>query len=134
MTIDRSVPQGSILGPVLFNVYIDDIVKKVKNVNVTLFADDCCILYSDNNLNALMNVVNDDLGCTYEWTVANKLSLNLSKCHYMLFTRKKVFLQMIFQLISIMKVLKGFLQLIFWVLSRITSSLGEIMLIVWSTK
>ena len=71
------------------NVYIDDIVKKVKNVNVTLFADDCCILYSDNNLNALMNVVNDDLGCTYEWTVANKLSLNLSKCHYMLFTRKK---------------------------------------------
>lgn len=87
--IERSVPQGSILGPILFNIYINDIVETVQNVNITLFADDCCIFYSHTDLNILKELVNSDLKTVYDWIIYNKLAINFSKCHYILFSRKR---------------------------------------------
>ena len=88
--INRSIPQGSILGPVLFNIYINDIVRASENVKVILFADDCCIFGSHKNLDFLKQNINSDLVRIHNWIVYNKLSINYSKSQYMLFSRKLI--------------------------------------------
>ena len=55
-----------------------------------MFADNTCLLYTGDNLNDLSNHVNNRLKIIAEWCAANKLSLNPSKCSYMLFTTKNV--------------------------------------------
>ena len=55
------VPQGSVLGPLLFLLYMNDIYKVSKEFKVTLFADDSYLLYSLKNLKSLESTVNDEL-------------------------------------------------------------------------
>ena len=86
-TLTHSVPQGSILGPLLFNIYINDIVNSINKLNIILFADDSCLYYSNSNINDLIAVVNDELQLVNSWLISNRLTLNVSKSHYIIFSR-----------------------------------------------
>ena len=73
------VPQGSVLGPLLFLLYINDIYKSSSLFDFYLFADDTSIILANNNLKELESLVNRELGNVNEWLKANKLSLNIKK-------------------------------------------------------
>lgn len=73
------VPQGSVLGPKLFNVYINDIFNVSQALKLILFADDTNIFYSSDNYNELVTVVNMELKAIKKWMDLNKLSLNIGK-------------------------------------------------------
>ena len=83
--ITCGVPQGSVLGPLLFLIYINDIPNCLKHSKSIVFADDTAIFASCNNLNTLFNNVNGDLANLINWFRANKLSLNIAKTNYILF-------------------------------------------------
>ena len=86
--ITCGVPQGSILGPLLFLLYINDIAS-VSNIRSSiLFADDTTLFCSSKNLQELTAIVNNELGNIMQWLNANKLSLNIDNTNVMLFRPK----------------------------------------------
>lgn len=87
--INCGVPQGSVLGPLLFILYINDIVNCSNILKFILFADDTNIFHSDTNVFQLMTTINCELLKLSKWFKANKLSLNVKKTNYILFGRKK---------------------------------------------
>lgn len=88
LNITCGVPQGSILGPKLFNLYINDIFNVSKIVKMILFADDTNIFYSNDDYNELIANLNSELNKLKHWMNANKLSLNMSKTKIMSFGNK----------------------------------------------
>ena len=83
LDIKCGVPQGSILGPLLFLIYINDIEKSTSG-NILSFADDTTIIISESNPERLFNLANKYLDELYHWFCANKLSLNPNKTKYMI--------------------------------------------------
>ena len=79
------VPQGSVLGPLLFLIYINDVCNCSKILDFFLFADDTNLLYANKNLTDLEFILNEGLYKVAEWLVANKLTLNLKKSHFVIF-------------------------------------------------
>ena len=73
------VPQGSILGPLFFLLYINDINNASKILPLILFADDTNIFLSHKDADCLANILNTELNKLSIWFRANKLSLNLKK-------------------------------------------------------
>ena len=85
VTTTCGVPQGSVLGPLLFLLYINDIENCSKKFKFYLFADDTNLLYSEKDLNSLEEIVNEELCHLYDWLSSNKLSLNLKKSNFVIF-------------------------------------------------
>jgi hypothetical protein len=87
-SISFGVPQGSVLGPLLFLLYINDIVSCSKLLYFILFADDTNLLCSNTNIDKLIETINIELTNLSSWFKANKLSLNIKKTNYILFGKK----------------------------------------------
>ena len=86
--INCGVPQGSVLGPLLFLLYINDINQSSKVIDFFLFADDTSIFCSHKNLKVLEETLNTELVNVSDWLIANKLSLNVDKTNVILFKNK----------------------------------------------
>ena len=82
------VPQGSVLGPLLFIIYINDIVR-TSRLGCLLFADDAVLTSCNDSLKHLEKHFNIEIQKLHRWFVANKLTLNLSKTKFILFSKKR---------------------------------------------
>ena len=90
------VPQGSILGPLLFLLYVNDIHKSSDKSAFYLFADDTNLLCADKNVRTLELVVNLEFHKVYEWLTAYKLTLNVKNLNVTIFHphQKKIYYQL----------------------------------------
>ena len=85
--ISCGVPQGSILGPLLFLLYINVLPNASPVLDPIMHADDTNLFYSNNDIETLFSTVNMELEKISEWFKANKLSLNIKKTNYTLFQK-----------------------------------------------
>ena len=75
-TITCGVPQGSILGPLMFLIFVNDLHKVTQYLDPIMFANDTKLFYSHKNTKTLFQIVNSELKLVNEWFLANNLSLN----------------------------------------------------------
>ena len=87
ITLKCGVPQGSILGPLFFLIFVKDFNNSTRVLDPVLFADDTNLFCSDSNIRALFETANQELSQINNWFFANKLSLNIEKTKYMLFQK-----------------------------------------------
>lgn len=89
--ISCGVPQGSVLGPILFLLYINDLPNCSDKLTFHLFADDTNIYFSSNNLDLIQSTLNIELMHVSQWLCANRLALNIEKTNFVIFhsPRKK---------------------------------------------
>ena len=77
--IGHGVPQGSILGPILFSLYMNDLPLNITGSKIVLFADDTNILVSDENINNLQYKLNNVMSELQTWFTLNSLVVNVEK-------------------------------------------------------
>ena len=88
LDINIGVPQGSVLGPILFLIYINDI-SSCSNLKTTLYADDSVFTLSHKSVNSLQSSLENELNKLNCWLKVNQLSLNVNKTKFMFFSKSK---------------------------------------------
>ena len=86
----HGVPQGSVLGPILFLIYINDLNRCIKYSTTYHFADDTNLLHISKDYKTLQRKINYDLFSLHKWLTANKISLNESKTELIYFRKKGI--------------------------------------------
>lgn len=86
--IKNGVPQGSLLGPLLFNFFINDLFEVQLNGKMIMYADDIALIYDSKDTNVLRNMIQLDLDKIQLWMNENYLKINELKTKYMIFTIK----------------------------------------------
>ena len=89
LSVTCGVPQGSILGPKLFILYINDICNASTSLKFTLFADDTNVFYSGVGIQTMCEHISRELDEVHVWLSVNKLSLNVDKTNSILFGNRK---------------------------------------------
>ena len=95
------VPQGSVLGPFLFIIYINDLYRSINDKVARLFADDTSLTVHDKKFDRLLIKAKDQFAKFYEWCICNKLKINLSKTCFLLFHNKNKYIPEAFDKIEI---------------------------------
>ena len=83
--ITCGVPQGSVLGPLIFLIYINDLPRISEVLQFYLFADDTNIYYETESIDKLEKIINKELKKLYTWLIVNRLSLNIKKTNFLVF-------------------------------------------------
>ena len=78
------VPKGSILGPLLFNIYVNSLPNAVKNARVILYADEAVLICTASTSVALQAILARDFNWICDWYNENKLAINVKKTKLML--------------------------------------------------
>ena len=83
------VPQGSILGPLLFVLFVNDLPQTIKHCKIILYADDTVLMFADPDPYIIKQRLEDDLTQAYQWLNKNRLHLNIGKTKFMMFGTHK---------------------------------------------
>ena len=83
-TLTCGIPQGTILGPLLFLLYINDLPNCLSNPQPRMYADDTHLTYANNDICAIEASLNQDLSNIKHWLICIKLTLNMTKTEFML--------------------------------------------------
>lgn len=88
LEVNYGVPQGGVLGPILFVIYINDLLQINLNSSIYSFADDTSLVCSANSFDILHSKINKDLDCISKWMRSNKLLINTKKSKAVIFSYK----------------------------------------------
>ena len=88
LTFNVGVPQGSVLGPILFLLYVNDLPSHTQNAETVLFADDTTLSTSRSDYSELVQLTNNELDNVSKWTTCNQLTLNTDKTELMIITNR----------------------------------------------
>ena len=87
-TVNRGIPQGGVLSPLLFNLFIDDLASSLQINNIFLYADDCLIFNHADNYNDLKVKLELDINKTLKWYALNDLTVNTGKTKILILDTK----------------------------------------------